>query len=164
MALIAETILPARHLNRRASYLPPASSSLTSSGNLSILSTSSSKLRMPSNTTARLTAAWLTAAEAHPLEVKSAPYTSPHENEIVIKNGAVAINPVNWMKQDDGGLPFSWIKFPFFLGTDCAREVVDVGRAVTHFKVGDRVVGHANGIDQNLTIGILHFSELYSSS
>ena len=98
---------------------------------------------MPSNT-----AAWLTAAKAHPLEIKSAPYTPPHENEIVIKNGAVAINPVDWMKQDDGGLLFSWIKFPFVLGTDCAGEVVDVGRAVTRFKAGDRVVGHANGIEQ----------------
>ena len=136
-------ILPARLLNRRASSLPVASSSPTSSGNLPILSTLPSKLRMPSNT-----AAWLTAAKAHPLEIKSALYTVPHENEIVIKNGAVAINPVDWMKQDDGGLLFSWIKFPFVLGIDCAGEVVDVGHAVTRFKAGDRVVGHANGIEQ----------------
>jgi NADPH:quinone reductase-like Zn-dependent oxidoreductase len=45
---------------------------------------------MPSST-----AAWLTAAKASPRKVKTAPYTSPRENEIVIKNGAVAINPVD---------------------------------------------------------------------
>lgn len=36
---------------------------------------------MPSNT-----AAWQTKPKSTPLEVKSAPYTSPQENEIVIKN------------------------------------------------------------------------------
>jgi NADPH:quinone reductase-like Zn-dependent oxidoreductase len=44
---------------------------------------------MPSNA-----AAWLTAAKTDPLEVNSAPYSSPSEDEVVIKNGAVAINPV----------------------------------------------------------------------
>ena len=98
---------------------------------------------MPSNT-----ATWLTAAKARPLEIKSAPYTSPREDEIVIKNGAVAINPADWLKQDMGGIIFSWIKYPFILGTDVAGEVVEIGRAVTRFKIGDRVVGHAVGLDQ----------------
>ena len=44
---------------------------------------------------------------ANPLEVKSAPYTSPRENEIVIKNGTLAINPVDWLKQDIGDIMFS---------------------------------------------------------
>jgi NADPH:quinone reductase-like Zn-dependent oxidoreductase len=48
---------------------------------------------MPSNA-----AAWLVAKHAK-LVVKSAPYTSPREDEIVIKNQAVAINPIDWMKQ-----------------------------------------------------------------
>jgi hypothetical protein len=39
-------------------------------------------------------AAYLVAKSARPLEVKSAPYTSPGPNEIVVKNGAVAVNPV----------------------------------------------------------------------
>ena len=98
---------------------------------------------MPSNT-----AAWLTSAKGNRLEVKSAPYTSPRDNEIVIKNGAVAINPADWMKQDLGNLLFSWIKYPFVLGTDVAGEVVEIGRAVTRFQLGDRVVGHAVGLDQ----------------
>lgn len=98
---------------------------------------------MPPNNTA----AWLTGAKVHPLEVESAPYTSPRENEIVIKNCAVAINPIDWMKQALGDMLFSFIKYPFIVGTDVAGEVVEVGRGVTRFEVGDRVVGHAVGMD-----------------
>jgi NADPH:quinone reductase-like Zn-dependent oxidoreductase len=97
---------------------------------------------MPSNR-----AAWLTAKSARPLEVKPAPYTPPRENEIVVKNGAVAINPVDWSKQLVGDLMFSWIKYPFILGCDLAGEVVEVGKGVTRFRAGDHVIGHAIGMD-----------------
>jgi NADPH:quinone reductase-like Zn-dependent oxidoreductase len=95
---------------------------------------------MPSNT-----AAWL--QEKGPLEVKSAPYSPPQDNEIVVKNCAVAINPVDWMKQEMGNIIFSHVKYPFVMGNDTAGEVVEVGTGVTRFKVGDRVVGHAVGMD-----------------
>jgi NADPH:quinone reductase-like Zn-dependent oxidoreductase len=98
--------------------------------------------RMPTNT-----AAWLGAKRAK-LEVKSAPYTSPRADEIVVKNHAVAINPLDWIIQVAGTLVFSWIKYPFVLGADLAGEVVEVGTAVTRFKVGDRVLGHAVGTDK----------------
>ena len=111
--------------------------------NIPALSTSSSKLRMPSNT-----AAWLTA-KANPLEVKSAPYTSPRENEIVIKNGAVAINPVDWALQDIGEALFPWITYPRVLGADIAGEVVEVGSAVSRFKIGDRILGYSASLREN---------------
>lgn len=99
---------------------------------------------MPSNT-----AAWQTASKAKTLEVKSAPYTSPRENEIVIKNGAVAINPIDWLLQDMGTkMTHTWLKYPCIFGFDTAGEVVEIGPGVTRFKVGDRVVGHANGTDE----------------
>ena len=98
---------------------------------------------MPSNH-----AAWLVAKSTKPLEVKPAPYTPPGEHEIVVKNGAVAVNPVDWIKQEIGDVMFSWIKYPFILGNDLAGEVVEVGKGVTRFKVGDRVLGHAIGIDK----------------
>ena len=44
---------------------------------------------------------------------------------------------------------FSWLKYPFILGLDTAGQVVEVGPGVTRFRVGDRVVGHANGTDKN---------------
>ena len=92
-------------------------------------------------------AAWLGAKQSL-LEVKPAPYTRPREDEIVVKNRAVAINPLDWMKQVVGNLIFSWIKYPFVLGADLAGEVVEVGTAVTRFEVGDRVLGHAVGTDK----------------
>jgi len=62
-------------------------------------------------------AAWL-RAPATPLSVGSAPYTPPGPQELVIKNGAVAINPVDWVIPDKRGMMFKWIKDPFILGTD----------------------------------------------
>lgn len=91
------------------------------------------------------TAVYLKGIKVRPLEVKSAPYTSPGAGEIVVKNAAVAINPVDWMTQDSGNLFYPWLKYPFVLGTDVAGEVVDVERGVTRFHVGDRVLGHAVG-------------------
>lgn len=88
-------------------------------------------------------AVWLN--QSAKLEVKPAPYTRPSKNEIVIKNGAIAINPADWMKQDLGGLLFPWVKYPCILGYDVSGEVVEVGNSVTRFKVGDRVVGMAMG-------------------
>ena len=95
------------------------------------------------------TAAYMTGPKPpNPFEVKEAPYTSPRENEIVVKNSAVAVNPSDYLKRDMGNFLYGWVKYPFVLGTDCAGEVVEVGRAVTRFKVGDRVVGHAVGVDE----------------
>lgn len=97
---------------------------------------------MPTNT-----AAWFGPKQER-LEVKPAPYTHPRKGEIVVKNHAVAINPVDWMMPLIGNLVFPWIKYPFVLGEDLAGEVVEVGEAVIRFKVGDRVLGHAVGMDK----------------
>ena len=88
-------------------------------------------------------AAWLTAAKARPLEVQPAPMWKPLANEILVRNRAVAVNPI------DGNLQtFAWIsmEYPSILGHDLAGEVVEVGASVTRFKPGDRVVGQAVGI------------------
>lgn len=89
------------------------------------------------------TAAWLSAAKAHPFDVKSAPLWKPEENEILVKNRAVAVNPVDGSLQTKAWWPFT---YPTILGQDVAGEVVGVGPNVTRFKLGDRVVGHAVGM------------------
>ena len=122
-----------------------------------------SKTSMPSNS-----AAWLKRLKA-PLVVESAPYTTPAETEILIRNGAVAINPIDGIGQDSGNMAFPWLKYPFITGTDIAGEVVEVGSSVTRFKVGDRVVSHAvgarklyntstKGAFQKYTIGLPHIT------
>jgi NADPH:quinone reductase-like Zn-dependent oxidoreductase len=93
-------------------------------------------------------AAWLTAKQVFPLVVKEAPYTKPGANQIVIKSAAIAVNPVDAMKQAMGDVMMGWIKYPFILGDDVAGEVVEVGFLVKRFIVGDRVLGHAVGIDK----------------
>ncbi|KAK9364382.1 putative alcohol dehydrogenase [Lipomyces kononenkoae] len=100
---------------------------------------------MPSNT-----AAFIMAPQARPLVVKEAPYTPPQENQIVVKNGAVAINPVDYMIQDLGKIIMRWLKYPFILGGDLAGEVVEVGSGVSNFKVGDRVLALSVGADPDL--------------
>lgn len=87
-------------------------------------------------------AAWLVAPCADPLEVKPAPYTPPLPNEMVVKNGAVSINALDWAKQFCGDKKWKYLPHPFILGADIAGEVVEVGSEVTRFKVGDRVVAH----------------------
>ena len=99
---------------------------------------------MPSNT-----AAWLTAQKVRPLEVKSASYTAPGENEVVVKNGALALNPVDYAQQDLGDALFSWTTYPCVLGSDVAGEVVEVGSGVSRFKNGDRVTGLCLGLTSN---------------
>ena len=93
--------------------------------------------------TAANAAAWITAAKSRPFEVKSAPQWTPEENEILVRNHAVAINPV------DGGLQslaFFPLNYPTILGQDIAGEVVAVGPNVTRFDKGARVLAHAVGL------------------
>ena len=98
------------------------------------------------NTRFANTAAWLSTKQS-PLHVGPSPYTPPKADEIVVRNRAVSMNPMDWIKQVAGDFLFNWIKYPFVLGSDSAGEVVEVGSAVTRFKVGDRVLGHAVGTD-----------------
>ncbi|KUL86878.1 hypothetical protein ZTR_05341 [Talaromyces verruculosus] len=92
-------------------------------------------------------AAYIPSKKAR-LEIGIAEYTHPGENEIVVKTAAVAVNPLDWVRQDVGDVFSSWIKYPFVMGSDLAGEVVEVGPGVTRFKVGDRVVGNAVGMDE----------------
>ncbi|KAI3393809.1 hypothetical protein diail_3585 [Diaporthe ilicicola] len=87
-------------------------------------------------------AAWLPSHGAQ-LEVADAPFpTDVADDEVVIKNKAVAVNPVDW-KIQSAPSPIFDIKYPFILGSDVAGEVVRVGAGVRHLKQGDRVIGHA---------------------
>ena len=93
-------------------------------------------------------AAWLRARRGA-IEVGPASYTPPKKNEITVKNGAVAVNPLDWGIQLAGNFLYRWIKYPAIGGTDVAGEVVEVGPGVTRFRAGDRVLGHAVGVERD---------------
>ena len=88
-------------------------------------------------------AAWITAAKSKPFEVKSAPLWTPEENEVLVRNHAVAINPVDGALQSLALFP---LNYPTILGQDIAGEVVALGPSVTRFQKGARVLGHGVGV------------------
>jgi hypothetical protein len=70
-------------------------------------------------------AAWQPSQKASSLKVEIAPYTPPSRDMIVVKNAAVAINPIDSLIQSHGDIMFTYLKYPFILGCDIAREVVE---------------------------------------
>ena len=82
-----------------------------------------------------------------PLAVDRAEMPTPGENEILVCNRAIAINPVDWILQDSAIFP--WLDYPAILGSDVAGEVAAIGGGVTGFKPGDRVLGQSVGATTN---------------
>jgi len=93
------------------------------------------------------TAAWLNG-RYNDLTVGPAPYTAPGATDIVIRNRALAVNPLDAIKQSTGDFMYRWLPYPVVLGEDVAGEVVEVGSAVTRFRVGDRVLAYAVGMEK----------------
>ncbi|OJD36155.1 zinc-binding oxidoreductase [Diplodia corticola] len=88
-------------------------------------------------------AAWITEAKLKPLKVQGAPDPKAGPGEVVIKNAAVAINPIDWKIQSYGIL---LTQYPNILGTDVAGTVEEVGEGVTRITKGQRVIGHMAGV------------------
>jgi NADPH:quinone reductase-like Zn-dependent oxidoreductase len=82
-----------------------------------------------------------------PLEIAPAAASIPDANEILVRNHAIAINPVDWILQDVAIFP--WLDYPAILGSDVAGEVVAIGADVDGFRIGDRVLGQAVGATTN---------------
>ncbi|KAH6724507.1 oxidoreductase [Leptodontidium sp. MPI-SDFR-AT-0119] len=94
------------------------------------------------------TAAWLLTPNT-PLIVKPAPFTTPSPTQIVIKNAAVAINPVDHMVVTMSSILYTWLPSPTILGFDVSGVVHSIGSSTTRFKPGDRVVGLAYGMEKS---------------
>ncbi|OOQ86903.1 putative alcohol dehydrogenase [Penicillium brasilianum] len=89
-------------------------------------------------------AAWLQGEKVHPMVMEDGPTPDPSENEVVIKVSYAAVNPSDWKCQDSALPPH--IKYPFILGLDVAGTIVQLGSNVTRFKIGQRVIGHCDGL------------------
>lgn len=77
------------------------------------------------------------------LRVDKAEMPKPAAGEVIIKNHAIAINPVDWKIQDSGLFIQNW---PMVIGCDVAGEIVEVGSDVKDLKKGDRVLGHCTSL------------------
>jgi NADPH:quinone reductase-like Zn-dependent oxidoreductase len=80
------------------------------------------------------------------LTITTRPIPNPGPHEIVVRNHAVAVNPVDWKIQDYG---FTIKTYPVVIGSDGAGIITSIGSSVTGFKVGDRVTGFAGSIYNN---------------
>ncbi|MDA1162658.1 MAG: NADPH:quinone reductase [Planctomycetota bacterium] len=85
-------------------------------------------------------AAFITATgEPGVIQYGDLPTPEPAANEVLVKIGAVAVNPIDTYIR--GGAIAMPIEFPYIVGCDLAGTIETVGSAVTRFKVGDRVWG-----------------------
>jgi NADPH:quinone reductase-like Zn-dependent oxidoreductase len=74
---------------------------------------------------------------------------APAANEILVRNRAVAVNPVGRLLPLIGDFIAPWLEYPTVLGSDVAGEVLVVGSAETRFKAGDRVLGYAAFLEKS---------------
>lgn len=77
------------------------------------------------------------------LTIEERPIPKPGPLDVVVKNYAVATNPVDWKMQQFG---YFVEKYPAILGSDVSGVVDAVGSDVKHFQKGDRVTGFADGL------------------
>ena len=72
-------------------------------------------------------------------ELGTKPLPVPGPGEILVKEVAVGLNPLDWKIQVYGVMVSD---FPAILGRDAAGEVEAVGEGVTQFQKGDKVYVH----------------------
>lgn len=93
-------------------------------------------------------ALWLPKRGAK-FQVGPAPYTPPAADEVVIRVRAVAVNPVDGIPGYAYRAILPWLTFPAVIGSDVAGEVIEVGANVNRPRPGDRVLGHALGLERS---------------
>src|SRR4029077_161004 len=72
------------------------------------------------------------------------PQPSPGPGEVLVKVGAVAVNPIDTYIR--GGIVAMPLRFPFIIGCDLAGHGVASGPGVQRYKEGDRVWGSNQGL------------------
>jgi NADPH:quinone reductase-like Zn-dependent oxidoreductase len=74
------------------------------------------------------------------LEVANIDVNHPADGEVLIKNYAIALQPLDSKMLVAGYGPAASLKYPAVLGTSAAGVIQEVGAGVTGLSVGDRVV------------------------
>jgi NADPH:quinone reductase-like Zn-dependent oxidoreductase len=90
------------------------------------------------------------------LEVAEVEVNHPAPGEVLIRNHAVALQPLDAKMLIAGYGPATSLKYPAVLGSSGAGVVQEVGEGVTAFTIGDRVVFDTKAYvkpDENLRQG-----------
>lgn len=83
--------------------------------------------------------------DAGTLKLEEIPPLSITEEQILIRIRDAGVNPIDWKIRQGYMKQVMPAAFPITIGQDFAGEVIDAGKTVTQFKVGDRVFGFAQG-------------------
>ena len=76
------------------------------------------------------------------LEIGEINEPRPSSNEVVVKVKAISLNPVDLKKMSGGFKLITNVKkFPKIMGCDFSGEIIEIGKDVGAFKVGDNVFG-----------------------
>ncbi|RZL30305.1 MAG: NAD(P)-dependent alcohol dehydrogenase, partial [Pedobacter sp.] len=75
------------------------------------------------------------------IEFAEVPKPTIKPNQLLLKVHYASINPVDWKMRNGRFKLILGNKFPKVLGLECAGEVVEIGKNITKFKVGDRIIG-----------------------
>ncbi len=78
------------------------------------------------------------------IEYGDLPTPEPRPTEVLVKVGAVAVNPIDTYIR--AGIVSMISQFPYIIGSDLAGTVEAVGSEVKRFKAGDRVWGSNQGL------------------
>nr|WP_311256525.1 zinc-binding alcohol dehydrogenase family protein [Microbacterium sp. ARD32] len=82
-------------------------------------------------------------------DIGPAPYTPPRPGEVVVRARAVGLNIIDSIPRVAYRAVLPWVRLPTVIGGDAAGEIVEVGAGVSRLRVGDRVVGHALGLERS---------------
>jgi 2-desacetyl-2-hydroxyethyl bacteriochlorophyllide A dehydrogenase len=74
-------------------------------------------------------------------EIKEVEQPKPEANQLVIKVYASSINPADWKHRIGNHKYVLGAPFPIILGYDVCGEVIEVGKEIAKFKIGDIVFG-----------------------
>lgn len=77
----------------------------------------------------------------HPVQMIEMPVPKVGNEEVLVRVKAASVNPIDFKVRDGDLKAIMKHKFPLVLGSDLAGVVEKVGKAVTKFKVGDKVYG-----------------------
>lgn len=85
------------------------------------------------------------------LEVKNVKDPSPGNDEVLVRVRATSVNPIDWKIRSGAAKGRINVQLPTILGRDLAGEIAEVGKGVSGFTKGQRVMALANRTYAELT-------------